>query len=233
MALPRRKRSHEIVRKIEEDIRKRRIQPGDRMPSEGALCGKFAASRTVIREVLQQLRAQGMLHTFRGSGSFVSAPDSTEIRKSFALFTARARDAQTFLELMDLRMLIETESSRLLARQQSADALAAVKARLTEMKTLTTDLARFGEADIEFHLEIVRNAGNSLYSDILCALLPEIGVRFAHETYTESALVAKNLRDHIAIYAALVDGNARLAAAAMHHHLSDSRRHLIVLFDLQ
>ena len=233
MPLSRLQLSHVITRAIEADILQGRVRPGDRLPSESEFCKRFSASRTVIRESLQQLKARGMLKTYRGSGSYVTAPDRSQIRKSLSLYTARTLNSRSFMELMDLRILIETDCARRVARQKSTDALAAIRARLVSMETNADDLLRFGEADIEFHLEIVRNADNSMYTDILGALLPELGIRFAHETYVEISLVSKNLSDHKAIFSDLAAGNARNAAATMHSHLSDSREHMARMFSVQ
>ena len=50
----------EIIRSYRERISGGVIPAGERLPSEGAICEEFNASRTVVREALQQLRAFGL-----------------------------------------------------------------------------------------------------------------------------------------------------------------------------
>lgn len=49
-------------------------RPGDRLPSELALCGQFAVSRITVRAALDQLVDAGLLWRQRGKGTFVTAP---------------------------------------------------------------------------------------------------------------------------------------------------------------
>jgi GntR family transcriptional repressor for pyruvate dehydrogenase complex len=51
-------RSSEVVQALEHEILDGRLVPGERLPSEEKLCERFHASRTVIREAIQQLRGR-------------------------------------------------------------------------------------------------------------------------------------------------------------------------------
>ena len=44
---------------------------GTRLPPEVELCRNYGASRPVVREVLARLRAEGLIESRRGSGSYV------------------------------------------------------------------------------------------------------------------------------------------------------------------
>ena len=47
-------------------------RPGEALPSEAELCGYFSLSRTVVRQALRELAAEGLITTERGRGSFVA-----------------------------------------------------------------------------------------------------------------------------------------------------------------
>lgn len=49
-------------------------RPGDRLPSEAALCEQFGVSRITVRAALDQLVAAGLLWRRRGKGTFVTTP---------------------------------------------------------------------------------------------------------------------------------------------------------------
>ena len=74
-----RQRSSTIVKALESEIMDGSLTPGERLPSEEKLCARFNASRTVIREAIQQLRTQGLYPTQiheegKGKKSKASAP---------------------------------------------------------------------------------------------------------------------------------------------------------------
>ncbi len=50
----------------------RAMQPHDRLPSEGELCTRFAVSRTVVREALNQLVVERQVYKLQGKGTFVA-----------------------------------------------------------------------------------------------------------------------------------------------------------------
>ncbi len=57
-------------------------------------------------------------------------------------------------------------------------------------------------------------------------LMPDLGVRFAVETYTDTKLASRNLADHRAIFRLLKRGDADAAEDRLKKHLTNSRRHL-------
>jgi GntR family transcriptional repressor for pyruvate dehydrogenase complex len=153
-----------------------------------------------------------------------------QLRESLGLHSAvSAGDARAFLELLDLRLLVECDCAARAARDRTEAALDTMRLRLSEMAAARRDLARFAEADIAFHQALVAAAGHGLFGNIMEALLPHLGVRFAHQTYTNFALADKNLRDHRQIYQAIAAFDAAAAQRHMHRHLKESRDHLIAL----
>ncbi len=59
-----------IVTKIREE----ELQSGAQLPSENELIGLYGVSRFVVRQSLNSLGRQGLIHTEQGKGSFVSLP---------------------------------------------------------------------------------------------------------------------------------------------------------------
>ena len=57
------RRSAQIAGELEQEILAGKLPPGERLPSEEKYCERFGASRTVIREAIQQLRGRGLLRT--------------------------------------------------------------------------------------------------------------------------------------------------------------------------
>ena len=53
-------------------IRDGRLPPGSRLPTEQELMIALGVSRTVVREAVSALRAEGLVVTRQGSGAFVA-----------------------------------------------------------------------------------------------------------------------------------------------------------------
>ena len=61
------------MERIAGEIRSGRLAPGARLPTEQELMGAMGVSRTVVREAVAALRAEGLVTTRQGSGAFVAA----------------------------------------------------------------------------------------------------------------------------------------------------------------
>jgi len=64
----------EILVRIEQKIWK----PGEQLPGELDLCHAFSVSRTVVRQALQELEAEGVVRREKGRGTFVAEEKITE-----------------------------------------------------------------------------------------------------------------------------------------------------------
>lgn len=62
-----------LAQLIEEEL-----QPGDRVPGEHELCTFYDVSRSVVRQTLYQLEAEGLVERRRGQGTFVAARKTSE-----------------------------------------------------------------------------------------------------------------------------------------------------------
>src|SRR5262249_62217604 len=61
-----------VAEKLLAKIRSDGLAPGTRLPSEHAMAQHFGVSRTVMREAIALLKADGLLTTRKGSGAFVA-----------------------------------------------------------------------------------------------------------------------------------------------------------------
>ncbi len=59
-----------LVREVNEGV----YRPGERMPSESALCERFGASRITVAKAIQALQRDGLVTRRPGSGTYVQKP---------------------------------------------------------------------------------------------------------------------------------------------------------------
>jgi GntR family transcriptional repressor for pyruvate dehydrogenase complex len=222
------KLSDRVSREIEEAILKNRLEPAARLPTEGELCRSFGVSRTVVREALQRLAARGLVHSVAGSGSYVASSNLSDLERCLALLSKLHADQKAFLELLDLRLLIETELAGRLAAAPTPESLTELRTALAAMKANVHDCEAFASADTAFHRAIVDGVGNDLFAAIWKPLAP-LAHRYGLETYDSKYTGNAVMREHRAILRNIAEGNVEGARAAMQEHLLSSRRHFLEL----
>lgn len=66
----------QLKKLLEEQIVSARWAPGERIPSEPAICEQFGVSRTTVRQALGELESEGLIRKEKGRGTFVAEPRS-------------------------------------------------------------------------------------------------------------------------------------------------------------
>ena len=222
-------RSSTIIAELESEIMDGRLTPGERLPSEEKLCTRFNASRTVVREAIQQLRGRGLLRTLKGSGSYIADPSLENLAGAIQTYSVLT-GSDSYLELMDFRILLETECARLAAQNAGEKIIEIMQRALEKMENArnTGDQKRFSEADIAFHLAIAAGSKHNLYATVLSAL-EKRSIEYATVNRGDQQWFDSVIATHKDIHQAISDGDAEGAAASMKRHLILSRRHYVDL----
>lgn len=209
---------------LEQEILSGKLKAGQQLPTEAELGARFNTSRTVIREAVKRLNANGLVRTRRGSGSFVAQMDAHKAGESLHRFALLARDIATYEKLMEARLCIETFCARTLAERGGKAKLQEVKAAAAGMKASVRDLRAFGEHDVAFHAAVVKGVGNDLLS-ALHGAMHEVMLHFTAATYRLTTDLTLKYKDHEAICDALESGDAPLAEALMRAHILGAKSH--------
>src|SRR5260370_25062028 len=104
------KLSRQLFEQLAGEVRRGRLAPGARLPTEHALTRAARVSRTVVREAVAALRAEGLVITRQGVGAFVSAEPT---RAPFRIEPERLQSLDEILNVMELRLGVEIESAGL------------------------------------------------------------------------------------------------------------------------
>jgi DNA-binding FadR family transcriptional regulator len=215
-----------VVTGLKDKILAGDLRPGHKLPSEAELIEEYAVSRTVVREAVTRLRAEGLVETFQGRGSFVLAmPEPT----SFTVESAAIRTHHDVLDMIDFRLGIECEAAALAAARVDAAGAESIRAALDAFVAAAPEDQV--EADFGFHRAVAAASGNRFYLDLLDSLgpmmimLPRTRLGDAY-SLTDTGHVERVLREHDNVASAIVAGDPDIASAAMRVHLGNTRRRL-------
>jgi GntR family transcriptional regulator, transcriptional repressor for pyruvate dehydrogenase complex len=78
---PPRNLTSELITRLSEAITSGSLSPNDRLPTEHEMIASFGVSRTVVREALAVLRAEGLVQTCQGSGILLPVWQGLELRE--------------------------------------------------------------------------------------------------------------------------------------------------------
>jgi GntR family transcriptional repressor for pyruvate dehydrogenase complex len=215
-----------LVGALREDIAGGSLRPGAQLPTEGQLSERYGVSRTVVREAITRLAADGLVTARQGAGVFVNEPDSETIG---TMVSAIADNVSMVLNMLEVRMAIEIESAALAAQRRSASQEAEIMAAFTEFERALRRDEPTGAADFAFHRAIASATNNPFYVEILDVLgrrtIPRDLVASMSAEIVQSQQYQQRLQaEHRAIMEAIADGDAESARDAMRKHLSASRR---------
>jgi GntR family transcriptional repressor for pyruvate dehydrogenase complex len=112
---PSRKLTRELTEQLAAQIKHGRLAPGARLPTEQELTRAAKVSRTVVREAVAALRAEGLVVTRQGVGAFVSEDVQ---RAPFRIDPDQLRSLDDILGIMELRLGVEVESAGLSAVEE-------------------------------------------------------------------------------------------------------------------
>ncbi len=82
---------HQLYEILRERIRSGEWQPGDAIPTEKELTESFAISRATVRQALDALVHDGLIHRQRGRGGFVAHPTIEQGSSHITSFTEEMR----------------------------------------------------------------------------------------------------------------------------------------------
>jgi GntR family transcriptional repressor for pyruvate dehydrogenase complex len=212
-----------IYEQLLDKITRQDLRPGDRLPTEVQLTSEYTVSRTVVREALARLSAEGLVTSRRGAGTFVAQrPDPAEDRSS------SAGEIAAVMRCYEFRIAVEGECAAIAALRATGALLDEVAACQARFEQGDDNAAAFVDIDIEFHLAVARASRNPHFGAALTAILPQIRegmalCRTRARSLEQPRHKRQDVEEHRVIVAALRAGDPDQAKAAMRSHLENAR----------
>ncbi len=147
-----------IAQELRQQIFEGAYAHGERLPAERRLADLFGASRSTVREALRRLQETELITRRMGSGTYVHLPSHQE-EEDVAEITSP-------LELVEVRMVVEPEVTRLAVLKTTARDIERLGEALSELEKSSDDPERFSRWDEQFHLRIAEASHNPLFLSI-------------------------------------------------------------------
>jgi DNA-binding FadR family transcriptional regulator len=221
---PARKLSRALFEQLAEQIRSGKLAPGARMPTEQALTRAARVSRTVVREAVAALRAEGLVTTHQGVGAFVTPEPQ---RAPFRIEPESLQSLGDILSVMELRLGVEIESAGIAAERATRAQLRAIGAALDAIGSAADAGKSAIDEDLAFHRAIAEATGNAEFPRFLQFigrhLIPRRTVSGLPERMGGQRVYLDLIQEeHRRIFAAIERGDSKAAREAMRRHLTRS-----------
>lgn len=215
--------SAELADRLRREITDGGLQPGDRLPTETALVQSSGASRTVVREAIAALKAENLVETRHGSGSFVKEPDGSV---HFSISSEELASLSDALHMLELRTAVEVEMA-------GAAAARATSAQKHDLRTALAALSRAWrdndmpeKADFELHRTIAVASNNPYFARFMDFIgfrsVPARAVVVGSDDADRIAYAIELEHEHDRLIDAIVAGDVEQARAAARSHLMNS-----------
>ncbi|CAH1660752.1 MAG: FadR family transcriptional regulator [Chelatococcus sp.] len=197
-----------------------------RLPSEAALCEKFAVSRPVVREAMARLQRDGVVESRKGSGSYVLRIPEEEVGA-----TGDVNWIARYQRFQEFRLTIEGAAATFAAERRSHAEMARIEAAHQNFIAEVRRREIRWESDRLFHLEIAAASGNEFYARSLegppMSLSSLLSVSVSVTSARSISRGELVISEHDQIVSAIRMQDAQAARVAMQHHLIQSRRRML------
>ena len=216
--------AEKVLSRLSADIRGGRLAPGARLPTEQELTATMRVSRTVVREAVAALRADGLVVTRRGSGAYVA---DNPTASPFRITAPQLGHLSDVLDVMELRLAVEVEAAGFAAERAGRRQVAAVRTALRNIdRALKSGEGAVAE-DFAFHRAIAEATGNAQFPRFLAFLgshvIPRQSVRLSVDTPAERRAYLERIQhEHGRIVGGIAASDPGEARRAMRDHLTRS-----------
>lgn len=145
-------------------IRQNNLAPGDKIPAERVLAEQLKTGRNSVREALRVLENEGIIEVKTGRGAFV-AQSSGDASIYFKMMKVN------YLELLELKTILEKEAVRRLAKKADSQQLDLLESLLSDMEYLADSGLFSTAADRKFHECLLEGSKNKMLVQLACRMI--------------------------------------------------------------
>lgn len=220
--------TNELAESLQQEILSGNLKRGEKLPSSKTIEEQAGVSRSVVREAVAQLRAQGLVESRQGVGVFVTGKTP---HNAFVIDAEEFESIHNAINILQLRMAVETEIAAKSAMLRTDEQLDEIKNCMIEMERSIEQGIESADDDLKFHLAIAESSGNPYFSRFIkyigSGVVPSRNLVTVDMNDSERAQFFKSIQEeHRHITSAIEMGSSEMASAAMKAHLGASvKRH--------
>ena len=203
----------QLARRIEAG----ELAPGQRLPTEQQLSEQFGVSRTVVREAVSRLKS-----TRQGAGVFVAPREQA---RALAFDPSVLQSLESVIQVVEVRRGMEGEVAALAAERITPAKARAIRAALDRLDAAVAEGRDGVEEDLAFHRSIAQATDNPQFERLL-GFLEQYQRDAVRVTRTNESLHGAFMRavgrEHEAIAAAVIAGDAAAARRAAVRHMTNA-----------
>jgi GntR family transcriptional repressor for pyruvate dehydrogenase complex len=203
----------------------RELAPGSRLPSESQLAKKFGVSRSAVREAVSGVESLGLVQIRKGAGMFVRAP----IVGNLEFRGLDSSNLASTAKLLEIRTGLDAAAARIAAIRRTTEEVEFLREMNNAASRPDLTIPETVEADLAFHLAIVRATRNEYFVSIQTFLLEHLraGILFTRtlESYSKE-MMEEVQREHSEIFQAIESRKADLASRLAEQHVLNARRRM-------
>lgn len=151
--------SSQIKKLIVEGV----LQPGDKLPPEGALSGQFNVGRQTVREALRILELSGFISVQKGFGGGSVVRNNVLKKTSGLLLDALQMEKVGIKEFTAARLLIEKGILNEAMDRANGRDIRDLQRNVAESKALIEKGKFATDVNVEFHALLARASKNKVY----------------------------------------------------------------------
>ncbi|WP_323845728.1 FadR/GntR family transcriptional regulator [Microbulbifer magnicolonia] len=221
----------ELIEQLRSQILSGELAPGDKLPTEQELVNSADVSRTVVREAVAALKADGLVITRQGVGAFVAENAGQD---SFRIRPEELATLEEIINVLELRMAVEIEMAGAAAQRRTQSHIDDMHAALETFDNCIAEGVDASGADFQLHNAIAAAADNPQFVRFLnflgSHLIPphdllmkyDIGQPGTSESDRQASLLQEVQLEHKAMVQAIEAGDPQAARKAARRHLANS-----------
>jgi DNA-binding FadR family transcriptional regulator len=212
------------------------LKAGEKLPASKEIEQAAGVSRTVVRESVAILKAEGLLISRQGVGVFVTERKNNKL---FSIEEAEFNSIDDAIKILELRMAVEIEMAGMAAIHHTQKQLAHINACLEAVNLKLAAGLNGQKEDFDFHLAIANASANHYFTRFIkfigSGVIPAREIVIKHDKQQQPDTFFEMIRnEHKAIADAIAARDAQGARDAVSAHLGMSReRHIRIAENLK
>lgn len=213
-----------LIARVMEFVAERRLQPGDRLPSERELADRLGTGRNAVREAIAMLASLRVVEARPQSGIYLRALAQQSSFEALVLLSQSGLPPSKgeIAETMEVRAALERTAIELACARRDDGDLAALDRILGETALVLAQKGNIAAEDNAFHLALVGASHNAILVRVLNAFyeltLPRRRLYFARVQRGRASH-----RQHRQIVEAVRRREAARGIALMEAHMETAR----------